>query len=78
MIAFAALVISLVVPILGLRRHQANLELLKVAGETPKKKTTDEAGRAYIDQVKKQGRPFINAEFKALEGSKWGGKVEKV
>jgi hypothetical protein len=77
-IAFMALVIGLVVPIFGLRKHQVSLELLKVTKETPKKKTASEAGRVYVDQVKKQGRPFVNAEFEALEGSKWVGKVGDV
>jgi len=75
-IAFVALVIALVVPILGLRKHQANLELLKVTKETPKKKTASEAGRAYIDQVKKQERPFVNAEFEVLDGGKWSAKTD--
>lgn len=71
-VAFIALVVALVVPILGLRKHQVNLELLKATKETPKKKTASEAGRVYIDQVKKQVRPFVNAEFELLEGGKWG------
>lgn len=73
-VAFIILVIAVVVPILRLRTHQVNLELLKVTGETPKKKTASESGRVYIDQVKKQDRPFVNAEFELLEGSKWQGK----
>jgi len=75
-IAFVALVIALVVPILGLKKHQVNLELLKVSKETPKKKTSSEAGRVYIDQVKKQDRPFVNAEFELLEGGKWAGEAK--
>lgn len=75
-VAFVALVIAMVVPILGLRKHQANLELLKVSKEIPKKKTASEAGRVYIDQVKKQSRPFVNAEVEALQGSKWPAKAE--
>lgn len=75
-IAFLALVIALVVPILGLRKHQVNLELLKVTKETPKKKTASEAGRIYIDLVKKQERPFVNAEFEILDGGKWAGKAD--
>lgn len=73
-IAFAALVIALAVPIPGLRKHQVSLELLKVNKQVPKKKTASEAGRVYIDQVKKQDRPFVNAEVELLEGSKWGGR----
>lgn len=76
-VAFAVLLVSLVVPILGLRKHQMSLELLKVTKESPKKKTASEAGRIYIDQVKKQNRPFVTAELEALEGSKWGGNVKE-
>ena len=75
-ISFVALVVALVVPILGLRKHQANLELLKLSKETPKKKTASEAGRVYIDQVKKQERPFVNAEFELLDGGKWSAKAD--
>ena len=76
-VAFVALVIALVVPIFGLRKHQVNLELLKVHKEPPKKKTASEAGRVYIDQVKKQNRPFVNAEFELLQGSKWAGNKKE-
>lgn len=74
LVALVALAFGLVVPILGLRKHQVNLELLKVCTDMPKKKTASEAGRVYIDQVKRQERPFINAEYELLVGSKW---VEK-
>jgi len=70
-VAFLALIIAIVVPIFGLKQHQVNLELLKVTKQPLKKKTANEAGKLYIDQVKKQDRPFIVAEFEALEGSKW-------
>ena len=76
-VAFVVMVIAMVVPIFGLRKHQVNLELLKVSKEIPKKKTASEAGRVYIDQVKKQNRPFVNAEVEALQGSKWPAKAEK-
>ncbi len=74
-VAFVVLIIALVVPIIGLRKHHVSLELLKVTKEVPKKKTASEVGRIYIDQVKKQERPFVNAEFELLEGGKWAGKV---
>ncbi len=74
-VAFIVLVIAVVVPIIGLRKHQATLELLKVNKDVLKKKTASEAGRVYIDQVKKQGRPFVNVEFELLEGSKWEQKA---
>ena len=76
LIAFIALVVALAVPLPGLRKHQASLELLKVNKQGLKKKTASEAGRVYIDQVKKQDRPFINAEFELLDGSKWSQKDE--
>jgi len=69
--AFIVLAIALVVPILGLRKHQMNLELLKINKQALKKKTVNETGRVYMDKVKWQDRPFINAEFKLLDGSKW-------
>jgi hypothetical protein len=75
-VAFVALVIALAVPIPGLRKHQANLELLKVNKQPLKKKTASETGRVYIDQVKQQERPFINAEFELLEGSKWAERAD--
>ena len=76
-VAFLALIIAVVVPILGLKKHQVSLELLKVTKQPLKKRTASDAGKAYIDQVKKQDRPFIIAEFEALEGSKWtANKVE--
>ena len=70
-IAFIVLAITLVVPIIGLRKHQMNLELLKVNKDTLKKKTVNETGRVYLDKVKIQDRPLINAEFELLNGSKW-------
>lgn len=70
-VAALALVMAIVVPILGLRKHKMILELLKVNKEPLKKKTANEAGRIYIDKVKKLDRPFINAEYELLYGSKW-------
>jgi hypothetical protein len=70
-VAFSVLVIAVVVPIVGLRKHNLNLELLKVNKEPLKKKTANEAGRVYIDKVNKADRPFINAEYELLYGSKW-------
>ena len=68
--AFIVLAVALVVPIVGLRKHQMNLELLKVNKETLKRKTVNETGRAYMDKVKSLDRPLINAEFELLQGSK--------
>jgi hypothetical protein len=76
-IAFLALVIAIVVPIFGLKKHQVNLELLKVTKQALKKKTASVAGKVYIDQVKKQDRPLIVAEFELLNGSKWAAKADE-
>ena len=75
-VAFLALVIAVVVPIFGLKKHQVNLELLKVTTQALKKKTASEAGKVYINKVKNQDRPFIVAEFELLNGSKWSAKAE--
>jgi hypothetical protein len=74
LIAFIALVVALAVPLPGLRKHQMSLELLKVNKQGLKRKTASEAGRVYIEKVKQQDRPFINAEFELLDGSKWAEK----
>lgn len=70
-VAFIILAIALVVPIVGLRKHQMSLELLKVNKDTLKRKTVNETGRVYMDKVKALDRPIINAEFELLNGSKW-------
>ena len=75
-IAFSVLAVTLLVSILGLRKHQMNLELLKLNRDGLKKRTASEAGRKYIDLVKKEDRPLINAEFELLAGSKWSGHHE--
>ena len=76
LVAGLALVIAIIVPILGLRKHQMILELLKVNKEPLKKKTASEAGRIYIDKVKNLDRPFINVEYELLYGSKWTEKPQ--
>ena len=70
-VAFVSLAVAIVLPILGLRKHQLSLELLKVNKQNPKKKGVDEQGRVYMDKLKTQDRPLINAEFELLDGSKW-------
>jgi hypothetical protein len=70
-VAALALVVAVIVPIIGLRKHKMILEMLKVNKEPLKKKTANEAGRIYIDKVKNRERPFINAEYELLYGSKW-------
>lgn len=76
LIAFVALVVAIAVPLPGLRKHQVSLDLLKVNKQALKKKTANEAGRVYIDKVKQQDRPFIQAEFVLLDGSKWENKAD--
>jgi len=76
-VAFLALVVAIIVPILGLKKHQVNLELLQVSKEPLNKKSVNDAGRVYIDQVKKQDRPFVNVEFALLQGSKWSDRTDK-
>ena len=75
-VAGLALAIAIIVPILGLRKHQMILELLKVNKEPLKKKSASEAGRVYIDKVKNLDRSFVNAEYELLYGSKWVEKSE--
>ena len=75
-LAFICLLIAIVVPIVGLKKHQLNLELLRVCNEPLKKKTVNDAGRVYIERVKQQDRPFVNVEYELLEGSKWAGRSE--
>ena len=75
--AFTVLAIALIVPVLGLRKHQMNLELLKVNKQAFKKKTVNATGRLYMEKVKWQDRPFINAEFELLDGSKWSGTLDQ-
>jgi hypothetical protein len=59
------------VPIVVIRKHQQCLELLKLASQGPKRRSTSDAGQKYIDRVKGEGRSFIQAEFDLLEGSRY-------
>lgn len=76
-IALVALVVAIAVPFFGLKKHQVNLEMLKLTDRRPKKKTASDRARIYIDQVKQQDRPFIVAEFNLLEGSKQTSAVDQ-
>jgi hypothetical protein len=76
-IALVALAVAIAVPFFGLKKHQMNLEMLKLTDRQPKKKTASAQGRIYIDQVKQQDRPFIVAEFELLEGGKWSSAAEQ-
>lgn len=71
--AAVALVTALVVPIVGLRKHQSSLELLKVNKDPLKKKVVGGTGRVYMEKVRAMDRPLINAEYTLLDGSKWSG-----
>ncbi len=75
--AVLVLLIAVVGPTLVLRKHKMILELLKVNREPLKKKSVDQKGRTYIDKVKQVDRPFINAEYELLYGSKWTGGEDK-
>lgn len=75
--AAVALLVAIVVPIRGLKKHQVRLELLKVSRQALKRKSVNEAGRSYLDQIKLQDRPLIVAEFEVLQGSKWAEQTGK-
>lgn len=66
---------AFVVPILVLRKHQKILALLEASLVAPKPRNASEAGKAYIEQVRKEGRSFVVAEFEVLEGSRTGEVV---
>jgi hypothetical protein len=74
--AFLALLIAIVVPLLWLKKHQVSLELLQVSNQPLSKKNVNDVGRVYIDQVKRQDRPFVNVEFELLEGSKHSARAD--
>ena len=58
-------------PIVVIRKHQRCLESLKLAPQGPKRRSANNAGQAYIDRVRTEGRSFIQAEVDILEGSKY-------
>ena len=72
-VAFVVLLVAVIVPIINLRKHKMILEHLKVNKEPLKKKSVNQKGRAYIAKIKQVDRPFINAEYELLYGSKWSG-----
>lgn len=55
------------VPIFMIRRHLRCLEALKLAARGPKRRLAGPSGQQYIDQVKDQGRSFVQAELELLE-----------
>ncbi len=67
-VALGSLVTALIFPVIGIRRHRGYLYLLEDSSQGPKRRKTDDAGRQYMDRVKKQGRFFVRAEFELLEG----------
>lgn len=69
-LAVLSLATALVGPILGIRKHLRILDLLEESSSGPRKNRVDVSGKAYIEQVRKEGRNFIKAEMEALEGGR--------
>ncbi len=67
-VGIGALLIAIIFPIFGIRRQRRYLEQLADSTQGPKRRRTDDAGRLYMDAVKKQGRVYIQAEFLVFEG----------
>lgn len=67
-VGIGSLMFALIFPILAIRRHRGYLHQLEDSTQGPKRRKTDDAGRQYIDKVKKQGRVFVRVEFEELEG----------
>lgn len=67
-VALGSLLIATVFPIIGIRRHRRILYRLEDSDRGPKRRKADDAGRRYIDLVKKQARVFIRAEYDVLDG----------
>ena len=70
--AAVIMVVAFVVPIIGLRKHNKALALLEASLVAPKPRNASEAGKAYIEQVRKEGRSFVVAEYEVIEGSRTG------
>lgn len=69
-LAALSLAIALIVPVLGIRKHQQFLELLEDSSAGPRKSGLRDVGRIYIEEVRKEGRNFVKAEMEALDGSR--------
>ncbi|MDH3999309.1 MAG: hypothetical protein OET90_10780, partial [Desulfuromonadales bacterium] len=69
LIAIGAGVLScaFVPPVMALRRHRQSLDLLQSCAAEPKRKKASTTGKAYIDMVLEQDRPFIKIELLLLE-----------
>lgn len=67
-VGVGALLVAIIFPILGIRRHRGHLAQLEDCTQGPKRRKVNAAGRQYMDRVKKQGRVFVRAEFTLLEG----------
>lgn len=63
-----SLVIALLFPLVGIRRHKQYLYQLEDSFLGPKRRNTDDAGRRYMDKVKQQGRVFVRVEYELLQG----------
>lgn len=69
-IALASLILIFVVPVRKIRSHYRYLELLEPVEPGPKKSRASEAGKDYIEQARKDGRTFTQAELEVLEASR--------
>jgi len=69
-LAIFALVLAIVVPLIGIRRHNRCITLLEGVEPGPKKSRANEAGKGYIEQVRRDGRTFTRAELEVLETSR--------
>ncbi len=54
-------------PVMAMRKHQHSLDLLQACAAEPNKKKLSNAGKAYIEKVKIEDRPFIKIELLLLE-----------
>jgi len=67
-VGILSLFIAIFFPIIGIRRNRSRLKQLEDCSQGLKRRKTDEAGRQYMDQVKKQKRLFVHAEYLVLQG----------
>ncbi|PLY02207.1 MAG: hypothetical protein C0624_09105 [Desulfuromonas sp.] len=69
-ISLASLALIFIVPVRKIRAHFRYLELLEPTEPGPKKSRANDAGKAYIEQARKDGRTFTRAEIEVLEASR--------
>lgn len=68
--AAVSLACAFILPIYGIRKHQKHLSFLEETSPGPKKSRASDAGRAYIESVRREDRPFVKAEVEVLETSR--------